>query len=45
MTVFTYQGTELDFGKPFQRMTLKESILKFNPTLTTKDIDTMEAAK
>jgi lysyl-tRNA synthetase class 2 len=29
--VFEYQGLEIDFGKPFCRMTVKESILHFNP--------------
>lgn len=42
---FNYQGIELDFGKAFQRLTLKKSILKFNPNLTETDIDTLEAAK
>jgi lysyl-tRNA synthetase class 2 len=43
--VFSYQGTELDFSKPFQRLTLKESIFKFNPTLKEDDINTLDAAK
>ncbi len=42
---FTYQGTELDFAKPFRQLTLKKSILEFNPDLTEKDISTLEAAK
>ena len=28
-TKFTYQGTEIDFGKPFARMTMNEAILKY----------------
>ncbi|RKZ91716.1 MAG: lysine--tRNA ligase, partial [Gammaproteobacteria bacterium] len=31
--VFEYQGLEIDFAKPFARMTIKESILHFNPEL------------
>jgi lysyl-tRNA synthetase class 2 len=42
---FSYQEVALDFSKPFQRITLKNSILQFNPTLTAADIDTLEAAK
>ena len=44
-TVFEYQGVTLDFGKPFQRLTMKESILKFNPDIVAEDISTLEAAK
>ena len=40
-----YQGETYDFGKPFVRMTVKESILHFNPELTAADIDTLEAAR
>jgi len=40
-----YQGTDLDFGKPFQRMTVKESILHFNPKLTEAQLDDIEQAR
>jgi len=43
-TVITYQGEEYDFGKPFQRLTVVESILHFNPELTAADLATREAA-
>lgn len=42
---FSYQETDLDFSQPFARLTLKESILKFNPALQEQDIATLEAAK
>lgn len=42
---FDYQGTQIDLGEPFTRMTLKESILKFNPQLKSSDLDTIEAAR
>ena len=32
----TYQGTSIDLSKPFVRMTVKESILHFNPGLTAE---------
>jgi lysyl-tRNA synthetase class 2 len=40
-----YQGTDLDFGKPFHRMTVKESILHFNPELTEAQLDDIEQAR
>lgn len=42
---FTYQDTAVDFSKPFARYTLHESILKFNPSLTENDIDSLESAR
>lgn len=44
-TTFSYQNISFDFNKPFERLTLKESILKYNPSLSTRDIDTLEAAR
>jgi lysyl-tRNA synthetase class 2 len=43
-TIITYQGEEYDFGKPFERMTVFESILRFNPDLKASDIDNREGA-
>lgn len=43
-TVINYQGEEYDFGKPFVRMTVLESILHFNPDLSIDDLNTREAA-
>lgn len=42
---FTYQGLTLDFGKPFQRLALKQSILQYNKNLSDTDISTLEAAR
>ncbi len=39
-TKVTYQGETYDFGKPFARMSVKESILHFNPDITEADLDT-----
>lgn len=39
-----YQGESLDFESPFTRMTMVESILRFNTDLNLADIDTLEAA-
>ncbi|GAB4261197.1 MAG: lysine--tRNA ligase [Methylomicrobium sp.] len=43
-TLITYQGEQYDFGKPFDRMTVVESILRFNSDLTLDDLATREAA-
>ncbi len=41
----TYQGINLDFSKPFARMTVKESILHFNRNIKSDAIDNLEAAR
>lgn len=38
-TNLSYQGVELDFSKPFDRLTIKDSILKYNPELKLADIE------
>ncbi len=40
-----YQGDEYDFGKPFTRMTVKESILHFNNDITEAELDDIEKAR
>jgi len=44
-TTIAYQGETHDFGKPFARLTVKESILRFNPELQATDVETVEAAR
>ena len=44
-TVIDYQGEQYHFGKPFARMTVKESILHFNPDLSESDLDDPERAR
>ena len=41
----TYQDEQYDFGAPFQRFTVFESILKFNEGIKAQDIDAIEPAK
>jgi lysyl-tRNA synthetase class 2 len=43
--VFEYQGLEIDFGKPFCRMTVKESILHFNPEIQVSQLDDINEAR
>lgn len=40
-----YQGTEYDFGKPFVRMTVKESILHYNPDLAAEQLEQLGSAR
>ncbi|MEW8499611.1 MAG: lysine--tRNA ligase [Candidatus Thiodiazotropha taylori] len=40
----SYQGDSYDIAAPFQRMTVKESILHFNPDITEQQIDSLEQA-
>lgn len=44
-TQITYQGTLIDFTKPFTRMTIKESIMHKNPEITEKELDHLDSAK
>ena len=39
-TEVVYQGETFDFGKEFDRISVKDSILKYNPDLTEDDIAT-----
>ncbi len=44
-TVVKYQGEEYDFGRPFQRLTVKESILHYNPQITPEQLESLAAAR
>jgi lysyl-tRNA synthetase class 2 len=44
-TEVAYQGQSYDFGRPFERLTVREAILRFNPELTPADIDDLEGAR
>jgi len=43
-SVVNYQGSDYDFSKPFQRLSVFDSILQFNPELTAEHINTLDAA-
>jgi lysyl-tRNA synthetase class 2 len=40
-----YQGLDIDFEKPFTRMSVKDSILHFNPDLKPEQLESLEAAR
>lgn len=42
-TEVPYQGEVFDFGKPFARMSVTDSILHYNPTVTKEQLETREA--
>jgi len=44
-TVIPYQGESYDFGKPFVRMTVKESILRFNSEIQAEQLEDLQAAR
>lgn len=44
-TVVQYGEEEFDFAKPFERLTVFDSILHFNPDLKPEDINELTAAK
>lgn len=44
-TVINYQGQQYDFGKPFRRMTLVESICEFNPDIKMDDLNSIDAIR
>ncbi|HFD87364.1 MAG TPA: lysine--tRNA ligase [Gammaproteobacteria bacterium] len=44
-TQITYQGETYDFGKPFTRMSVVESILHYNDDITAEELDDLEKAR
>ena len=44
-TTITYQEDEYDIGQPFARMTVKESILHFNPDISADDLESLQSAR
>ncbi len=43
-TEIQYQGRDYDFAQPFERLSMFDSILKYNPELNAENINTLEAA-
>jgi len=41
-TTVTYQGEQYDFGRQFERLTLKEAVLRHNPKLTAAGLESAE---
>ncbi len=43
-TVLKYQTSEYDFGKPFARLSVFDSVLQYNPQITREQLSTIEGA-
>ncbi|HYQ90576.1 MAG TPA: lysine--tRNA ligase [Candidatus Competibacteraceae bacterium] len=44
-TTLSYQDQSCDLGQPFQRLTVKEAVLHFNPTISTAELDDLNAIR
>lgn len=44
-TTINYQGEQLDFTAPFKRLTLKQSIVEFNPEISLAELDDPDTAR
>ncbi|OGT91141.1 MAG: lysine--tRNA ligase [Gammaproteobacteria bacterium RIFOXYA12_FULL_61_12] len=44
-TQIPYQGQTYDFGSPFRRLTVKESILQFNEDIRAEELDDLDQAR
>lgn len=44
-TEIEYQGETYDFGQPFERLTLFDSILKYNPQITAEQLHDIDQAR
>ncbi|MFP4245437.1 MAG: amino acid--tRNA ligase-related protein, partial [Ectothiorhodospira sp.] len=44
-TTVRYQGETYDFGRPFERLTVKEAILRYNPDLEAADLEDEQKAR
>ena len=40
-----YQGSEIDFGKPFARMTVKEAILHYHPQISAAQLEDKDTCR
>lgn len=41
----TYQGNKIDFDKPFERLTIKEAIIKYNPSIAPAQIESIPSCR
>lgn len=43
-TTFTYQDLEIDFSKPFDCLTMLESIVKYDPSISLEELNSLDKA-
>jgi lysyl-tRNA synthetase class 2 len=41
----SYQGAEVDFGRPFERLTVTEAVLRYNPAVDPVDLEDLGRAR
>lgn len=41
-TELNYQGTNISFAGPFERLTIKQAVLKYNPDVTAADLEDID---
>ncbi|HEX7951559.1 MAG TPA: amino acid--tRNA ligase-related protein, partial [Burkholderiales bacterium] len=44
-TTLNYQGTSIDLGKPFDRLTMAEAIAKYNPRYSAQDLTKIDSLR
>jgi len=44
-TTISYQGDEYDFGKPFTRISVKDSILHYNPDIKAEELESIDSLR
>ena len=44
-TTISYQGTSIDLGRPFDRLTMAQAIAKYNPRYSLQDLSSIEALR
>ena len=44
-SILEYQGNRFDFSRPFERLTVLESILKYNPGVSARELSEMPGAR
>ncbi|MCF6324253.1 MAG: lysine--tRNA ligase [Gammaproteobacteria bacterium] len=44
-TTITYQGDEYDFGKPFTRISVKDSILHYNADIKAEELESLDSLR
>ncbi|HRY14716.1 MAG TPA: lysine--tRNA ligase, partial [Candidatus Competibacteraceae bacterium] len=43
--IIEYQGEHYDFGQPFQRLTVREAVLRFNPAIAAAELDDLASVR
>jgi lysyl-tRNA synthetase class 2 len=44
-SILGYQGEQYDVGRPFERMTMREAVLRYNPDIRPQELEDLDAAR